>query len=50
VLKARLPSSERIDQGQITGLRFDPRTVTLFDAESGAALKSEANEKVLSNG
>ncbi|MDG1459589.1 MAG: ABC transporter ATP-binding protein [Pseudoprimorskyibacter sp.] len=50
VLKARLPSSERIDHGQITGLRFDPRTVTLFDAESGAALKSEANEKVLSNG
>jgi len=50
VLKARLPSQQRIDVGHTTGLAFDARTITLFDATSGAALRSEANEKVLAHG
>ena len=50
VLKARVASSDKITVGDQTGLTFDPRTVTLFDAETGVALRSQANEGVLNNG
>jgi multiple sugar transport system ATP-binding protein len=50
VLKARAASSDVVKVGETTGLRFDPRTITLFDAKSGKALRSEANRGVLVNG
>ena len=49
-VKARVASSEPVQVGQTTGLSFDPRTVTLFDANSGKALLSHANQGVLSHG
>ncbi len=49
-VKARVASSDPVSVGQTTGLHFDARTVTLFDADSGKALKSHANAKVLVNG
>jgi len=50
VLKARVASSDVVAVGETTGLRFDPRTITLFDAKNGKALRSEANQGVLANG
>jgi multiple sugar transport system ATP-binding protein len=49
-VKARLSSAERVNVGDQTGLQFDARTISLFDAETGKALKSAANKEVLSNG
>ncbi|MEP6266763.1 MAG: ABC transporter ATP-binding protein [Paracoccaceae bacterium] len=49
-VKARVPSSDRANVGETTGLHFDPRTVSIFNADTGQALKSEANEGVLNNG
>lgn len=50
MVKARIASDERARPGELTGLHFDPRTVTLFDAESGRALLSEANQGVIHHG
>lgn len=49
-IKSRVASSDKITLGQHTGLRFDPRTVTLFDATTGHALRSQANAGVLVHG
>jgi len=49
-IKSRIASSDAVRVGQKTGLRFDPRTVSIFDADSGNVLKSEANVGVLSHG
>ena len=49
-VKARLSSSQTVQVGDQTGLLFDARTISLFDAQSGKALKSVANEKVLTHG
>ena len=49
-VKARLSSADIVNVGDQTGLRFDPRTITLFDANNGRALKSAANLEVLSHG
>ncbi len=49
-IKARSASSNAVRVGERTGLSFDPRTVTIFNAETGRALKSEANAGVQSNG
>ncbi len=49
-LKARIDAETIVSPGETTGLAFDPRTVTLFDAASGRALKSHANMGVLGNG
>ncbi len=49
-IKARIASHEAVGIGQTTGLRFDPRTVTVFDAGTGRALRSEANHGVLAHG
>ena len=49
-VKARLTSSQAVKVGEKTGLSFDPRTVTIFNADTGRALKSEANAEVLSHG
>ena len=49
-LKARVPSSDRIAVGQTTGLSFDARTITLFENVHGRALRSWANDGVLTHG
>ncbi|MEQ9346298.1 MAG: ABC transporter ATP-binding protein [Thalassospira sp.] len=50
LLKARVASHETVNNGQLIGLRFDARTVTLFDGKKGSALRSEGNEGVLGHG
>ncbi|MGI9368727.1 MAG: ABC transporter ATP-binding protein [Ruegeria sp.] len=50
IVKVRASSSQVVKVGEKTGLSFDPRTVTIFDAETGRALRSEANAGVLANG
>jgi multiple sugar transport system ATP-binding protein len=50
VLKARLPSNEAVSVGQLTGLSFDARTITLFESTHGHALRSHANVGVLTHG
>jgi multiple sugar transport system ATP-binding protein len=49
-LKARIPSDQAARVGETVGLTFDANTVTLFDSQSGKALRSALNEGVLSNG
>ncbi|MEM7528904.1 MAG: ABC transporter ATP-binding protein [Pseudomonadota bacterium] len=49
-VKARIASDIRVDIDVTTGLSFDERTLTLFDAEKGNALLSAANEGVLGHG
>ncbi|TNJ48084.1 ABC transporter ATP-binding protein [Phaeobacter sp. B1627] len=49
-LKARVAASQRVTVGDHTGLHFDARTITIFDATTGRALRSEANEGVLTHG
>jgi multiple sugar transport system ATP-binding protein len=49
-VKARIPSSHAVREDELVGLDFDARTLSLFDAESGKALVSEANEGVLRHG
>lgn len=49
-VKARMASSHNVKVGETTGLVFDPRTVTIFDRQTGHALLSQANESVLNNG
>lgn len=50
VIKARVASSDPVKLGAMTGLSFDPRTITLFDGPSGRALRSHANQGVLARG
>lgn len=50
VLKARAASADPVAVGAMTGLSFDPRTITLFEAKSGRALLSQANQGVLRHG
>jgi multiple sugar transport system ATP-binding protein len=49
-IKARLDAAVRVTVGDSVGLTFDPRTVSLFEAQSGRALLSEANAGVLGHG
>jgi multiple sugar transport system ATP-binding protein len=49
-LKARTPADRIARVGETVGLDFNGRTVTLFDAQSGRALRSDLNEGVLSHG
>ena len=49
-VKARIASEAPVSTGTTTGLTFDPRTLTVFDADKGTALLSEANEGVLAHG
>lgn len=44
VIKARAASTHKIREGETVGLEFDPRTLTVFDGESGQALRSAAHE------
>lgn len=49
-VKARISSSQAVSPGEIIGLEFDARTLTVFAEERGQALLSEANEGVLRHG
>ncbi|MDQ2066041.1 ABC transporter ATP-binding protein [Xinfangfangia sp. CPCC 101601] len=49
-VKARVSSAQHIPPGGFTGLRLDPRNITLFERANGRALLSEANQKVLRHG
>ena len=49
-LKARVLGTQIPRVGEIVGLNFNPRTITLFDDSTGKALLSEANKGVLKNG
>ena len=43
-LKARISSAQRVDIGDRVGLSFNEKTITLFNAASGAAIRSDLNE------
>ena len=46
-VKARVSAGQTAKAGETVGLAFNPGTITLFDRQSGRALKSELNEGVL---
>ncbi|MEM9900463.1 MAG: ABC transporter ATP-binding protein [Pseudomonadota bacterium] len=46
-IKARVPATTVVRAGETVGLEFNGATVTLFDRQTGRALKSELNEGVL---
>ncbi len=50
LIKARLSSADKVRVDETAGLTFDPRTITLFNSETGQALRSAANLEVLGNG
>ena len=49
-IKARIASHVPVRVGSTTGLHFDARTITLFENTHGRALRSLANQGVLSHG
>ncbi|MBC6438264.1 MAG: ABC transporter ATP-binding protein [Rhodobacteraceae bacterium] len=49
-VKARVASSDVFIPGETVGLRFDARTLSVFNQTSGRALISVANERVLAYG
>nr|WP_319384606.1 ABC transporter ATP-binding protein [uncultured Roseibium sp.] len=48
-LKARIPSDQPARPGETVGLAFNGTTATLFDNQSGRALRSDLNEGVLAH-
>jgi multiple sugar transport system ATP-binding protein len=50
VVKARVPADRPARPGETVGLAFAGASVTLFDAQTGRALRSALNEGVLSHG
>ena len=49
-VKARIRSDQPARVGETVGLAFNGATVTLFDSQTGRALRSELNEGVLGHG
>ena len=49
-VKARIASDRAVRVGETVGLAFNGKTVTLFDAKAGRALRSALNEDVLAHG
>ncbi|SHH41658.1 carbohydrate ABC transporter ATP-binding protein, CUT1 family [Cognatiyoonia sediminum] len=49
-LKVRMSSEEDARVGDQTGITFDPRTISLFNSDTGQALRSAANMEVLAYG
>ncbi|MEM9044601.1 MAG: ABC transporter ATP-binding protein [Pseudomonadota bacterium] len=49
-VKARIASDQPATPGETVGLEFNGATVTLFDNQTGRAIRSELNEGVLSHG
>ncbi len=48
-VKARIPSDQSARPGETVGLDFNGATVTLFDQQTGRALRSDLNQGVLSH-
>ena len=49
-IKARTTSDVAVANDERIGLEFDARTLTVFNGDSGRALRSQANEQVLGDG
>jgi multiple sugar transport system ATP-binding protein len=49
-VKARTGSEQIVKTGQNVGLEFNDRTLTVFDASTGKALRSALNERVIGHG
>jgi multiple sugar transport system ATP-binding protein len=49
-LRAKMPVDVRAMRGDRVGLRFDARTVSVFDAASGRALKTARDDTVAAHG
>ena len=49
-VKARTDAANRIKVGEKIGLSFDPRTLTVFNAETGKALLSASNQEIFKRG
>ncbi len=49
-VKARIASDQPAKVGESVGLDFNPGTITLFDNQTGRALRSDLNEGVLAHG
>lgn len=49
-VKARIASDQPASVGETVGLEFNGSTVTLFDSQTGRAIRSDLNEGVLSHG
>ena len=49
-IKSRIASDIQVNNGELIGLTFDARTLTLFDNTNGQALVSEVNEGALNHG
>lgn len=49
-IKARIPSNKNVKVGEMIGIDFDPRTVTIFNATNQQAILSELNKGVLNHG
>jgi multiple sugar transport system ATP-binding protein len=50
IAKARVASDDVARVGETVGLEFNGKTITLFDNQTGRALRSELNEGVLAHG
>jgi multiple sugar transport system ATP-binding protein len=50
MVKARAAAGQVARVGETVGLEFNGKTVTVFDTQTGRALRSELNEGVLANG
>jgi multiple sugar transport system ATP-binding protein len=50
VIKARLAAGDSARVGETVGLKFNEKTITMFDNQTGKALRSELNEGVLAHG
>jgi len=49
-IKARISSNIKIKENETIGLEFDARTLTVFACESGQAILSDANSKIIKDG
>ncbi len=49
-IKVRTGSERSVCVGELVGLTFDPRTISVFNVETGKALLSQANKGVLRHG
>jgi multiple sugar transport system ATP-binding protein len=49
-IKARISSKNQIDPNQSVGLKFDTRSLTVFQNDTGRALRSSANDGMLAHG
>jgi multiple sugar transport system ATP-binding protein len=50
IVKARTAPGDVARVGETVGLEFNAKTITLFDTQTGRALRSELNEGVLAHG